>query len=105
MAIHLYKDAELTQQISEGTLTNPDSDVFNGTDGESKDRQLYLANEQTTLASAINDTTTTVQLAEARSSIYPHLLYSTRKKMTAPNCRSLLQGLHFLKFTLNYVDE
>lgn len=66
MAIHLFKDAELAQQVSEGTMTNPDSDTYNGTDGESKDRELFLGNEQTTLASAINDTTTTVQLAEAR---------------------------------------
>jgi len=66
MAIHLFKDAELTQQISEGTLQSPDSDVFNGTDGESKDKQLYLANEQTTLASAIDGMTSTILLAEAR---------------------------------------
>jgi len=66
MAIHLFKDAELTQQISEGTLQSPDSDAFNGTDGESKDRQLYLANEQTTLASAVDGATTTIPLAEAR---------------------------------------
>jgi len=66
MAIHLFKDVELTQQVSEGTMTNPDSDIYNGTDGESKDRELFLANEQTTLASAINETTTTVQLTEAR---------------------------------------
>lgn len=66
MAIHLFKDAELTQQISEGTLESPDSDVFNGTDGESKDRQLYLANEQTTLASDIDGAATTVSLTEAR---------------------------------------
>jgi hypothetical protein len=66
MAIHLFKDSELTQQISEGTLLSPDSDVFNGTDGEAKDRQLYLANEQTTLASAINATVTTIPLADAR---------------------------------------
>lgn len=66
MALHLFKDSELTEQISEGTLANPDSDVFNGTDGESKDRQLYLANEQTTLASAVDDVTTTIPLAEAR---------------------------------------
>lgn len=66
MAIHLFKDSELTEQISEGTLANPDSDVFNGTDGESKDRQLYLANEQTTLASAVDDVTTIIPLAEAR---------------------------------------
>lgn len=66
MAIHLFKDAELTQQISEGTLQSPDSDVFNGTDGESKDKQLYLANEQTTLASGIDGATTSIPLAEAR---------------------------------------
>ncbi len=66
MAIHLFKDAELTQQISEGTLESPDSDVFNGTDGESKDRQLYLANEQTALASDIDGAVTTITLVEAR---------------------------------------
>ena len=66
MAIHLFKDAELTQQISEGDLQSPDSDVFNGTDGEFKDRQLYLANEQTTLASGIDEAATTVSLTEAR---------------------------------------
>ncbi len=66
MAIHLFKDAELTQQISEGTMANPDSDTYNGTDGESKDRELFLANEQTALASAINASTTTIPLAEAR---------------------------------------
>lgn len=66
MAIHLFKDAELTQQISEGDLQSPDSDVFNGTDGESKDRQLYLANEQTALASDIDGAVTTITLAEAR---------------------------------------
>lgn len=66
MAIHLFKDAELTQQISEGDLQSPDSDVFNGTDGESKDRQLYLANEQTALASDIDGAVTTISLAEAR---------------------------------------
>ena len=65
MAIHLFKDAELTQQISEGTLESPDSDVFNGTDGESKDRQLYLANEQTALASDIDGAVTTITLAVA----------------------------------------
>ena len=35
MAIHLFKDAGLTQQVSEGTLESPDSDVINGTVGES----------------------------------------------------------------------
>jgi len=68
MAIHLFKDAGLTQQVSEGTLESPDSDVFNGTDGESKDRQLYLANEQTALASDIDGAVTTITLAVARFS-------------------------------------
>ena len=66
MSIHLFKDAQLTQQVSEGTLVSPDSDTYNGTDGESKDRQLYLANEQTTLAANITSTQTGITLASAR---------------------------------------
>lgn len=66
MAIHLFKDAELTQQVSEGTMTSPDSDTYNGTDGESKDRELFLANEQTTLASAISAAATAIALSEPR---------------------------------------
>ena len=66
MGIHLFRDSEQTQQISEGTLVSPDSDTYNGTDGESKDRQLFLANEQTTLAAAINSTQTAITLTSAR---------------------------------------
>ena len=66
MAIHLFKDSGLTQQISEGTLASPDSDTYNGTDGQAKDRELFLANEQTTLASNITSTQTSVTLASAR---------------------------------------
>ncbi len=66
MAIHLFKDSELTQPISEGTLANPDSDTYNGTDGQAKDRELFLANEQTKLAADITSTQTTVTLASAR---------------------------------------
>lgn len=47
-------------------MTNPDTDIYNGTDGESKDHELFLANEQSTLASAMNTTTTSVQLLEPR---------------------------------------
>ncbi len=68
MTIHLYKDTDLTEQISEGTMANPDSDIYNGTDGESKDRELFLANEQTSLAAAMTAGTTDVQLSEARFS-------------------------------------
>lgn len=66
MAIHLFKDAELTQQVSEGSMTSPDSDTYNGTDGESKDRELFLANDQTTLASAISAAATAIALSEPR---------------------------------------
>ena len=66
MSIHLYTDTELTDQISEGTMANPDSDIYNGSDGESKDRELFLANEQTTLATAMTSSQNSVQLAEPR---------------------------------------
>lgn len=66
MAIHLFEDSALTQQISEGDLTNPDDDTYNGTDGEAKDKELFLANEQTALASPLASGETSLQLAEPR---------------------------------------
>ena len=66
MAIHLYEDAALTQQISEGDLSNPDDDTYNGTDGETKDKELFLANEQTTLAAPLASGETSLQLSEPR---------------------------------------
>ena len=65
MAIHLYLDAALQNRISEGDLSNPDRDEFNGTTGESKDRQIYLANEQAPLQTAMDTTTTMVKLTKA----------------------------------------
>ena len=50
MAIHLYEDITLTQRISEGDLANPDDDTYNGTDGEAKDKELFVANEQAVLS-------------------------------------------------------
>lgn len=64
--IHLYKDAALTQQLSEGDMSAPDDDIYNGTDGDSKDRELFLANEQTGLAAGISAVATTIQTTEAR---------------------------------------
>jgi len=66
MAIHLYEDITLVQQVSEGDLLNPDDDSYNGTDGESKDKELFLANEQTTLAVALASGETSLQLSEPR---------------------------------------
>lgn len=66
MAIHLFEDSALTQQISEGDLTNPDDDTYNGTDGEAKDKELFLANEQTVLASPLASGETSLHLVEPR---------------------------------------
>ena len=64
MAIHLYLDAALTQQISEGDFSRPEAESYNGTDGDIKERQLYVANEQTSLTSAIDAAQTAIALAE-----------------------------------------
>jgi len=66
MAIHLYEDITLVLQVSEGDLSNPDDDTYNGTDGESKDKELFLANDQTTLAVALASGETSLQLDEPR---------------------------------------
>lgn len=62
MAIHLYEDLTLTLQVSEGDLANPDDDTYNGTDGEAKDKELFVANEQTILAAALASGETSLQL-------------------------------------------
>lgn len=43
-------------------MSNPDQDVFNGTDGDTKDRRLFLANARGRLASAITAEDTLVTL-------------------------------------------
>lgn len=68
MSIHLYIDAGLSQQISEGDLTNPDSDTFDGSNGDNKDRQLFVANEQTTLAEALDAVQSAMTLTAPRFS-------------------------------------
>ena len=66
MAIHLYLDAALTQPISEGDDSSPDADNYNGTDGESKDRQIWVANEQALLVGAMDDSQTGLTLDAPR---------------------------------------
>ena len=66
MTIHLYLDEALTQQVSEGDFSNPEADSYNGTDGDIKDRRIYVANEQTRLAVAVDAVQNTITLAEAR---------------------------------------
>ena len=66
MPIHLYEDAGLTEQISEGDFSNPDDDTYNGTDGDSKDKELFIANEWGTLAADVALGETSIELSEAR---------------------------------------
>ena len=68
MAIHIYEDNALTLPLSEGDLANPDDDTYNGTDGETKDKELFLANEQTTLAAVLASGETSLELSEPRFS-------------------------------------
>lgn len=65
MSLQLFLDNALTQPISLGDLSNPDRDEFNGTSGETKDRELFLANEQNTLSAALTSSATTVSLTKA----------------------------------------
>jgi hypothetical protein len=66
MSIHIYKDEALTQQVSEGDMTSPDTDTFDGSAGESRDRRLFVANEQTTLTQALDAVTSDIPLAAPR---------------------------------------
>lgn len=79
MAIHLFLDEQLTQQISEGDFSNPDADNYNGLDGEIKDRQIFVANEQTTLAAPIDDVQTDIELTEPRFADAEYIVVGTEQ--------------------------
>jgi len=79
MAIHLYLDEQLTQQISEGDFSNPDADNYNRTDGEIKDRQIFVANEQTRLAAPIDDNQTDIELIEPRFADAEYIVIGTEQ--------------------------
>lgn len=66
MSIHIYKDEALTQQLSEGDMTSPDTDTFDGSAGECRDRRLFVANEQSALAEAIDSVASEIGLAAPR---------------------------------------
>lgn len=66
MSLHLYLDPELTQQVSEGDMSSPDSDTLDGSSGESKDRLLFVANEQTVLAVALDTIQSVIVIATPR---------------------------------------
>jgi len=70
MGLRIYEDAALTQLVTlEDVFTNPDDeDDVDGDAGETKQKALYAAIEQTTLNGDINDSVTTIPLAAARFS-------------------------------------
>lgn len=45
-------------------MKSPDTDVFDGVAGDEKDRQIYVANEQTALAAPISVSSTAVSLVD-----------------------------------------
>ena len=66
MTLHIYLDGALTQPVSEGDGSRPDADSYNGTDGESRDRQLFVANEQSVLAAPLDTVQTQLELTAPR---------------------------------------
>lgn len=68
MSIHIFKDIELSEQVSEGEMTSPDTDTFDGSAGESKDRQLFIANEQTTIPQTLDAVSSAIAIAAPRFS-------------------------------------
>lgn len=66
MTLHIYLDAALTQPVSEGDGSRPDADSYNGTDGEARDRQLFVANEQGALAAPLDAAETQLELTAPR---------------------------------------
>lgn len=66
MTLHIYKDPDLALRVSEGDMKSPDVDSYDGTLGEIKDRELFIANEQAALASDIESYVTGLFLDEPR---------------------------------------
>ena len=66
--LRLYEDSDLTLLVSkDGDFTNPDDEEsLDGTNGETAQKALWAAVEQTTLSSDIDDSNQTVPLAAAR---------------------------------------
>lgn len=66
MTLHIYLDPQLTLPLSEGDGSRPDADDYDGTGGEAKDRELFVANEWTTLAAPLDGSQNQLQLAAPR---------------------------------------
>lgn len=67
MALHIFGDANLANQFSEGDMSNPDFVLVEGETGSSySEKQLFLANEQTTLVAGVNELATELSMTVAR---------------------------------------
>jgi len=67
MALHIFGDANLENQFSEGDMSNPDFVLVEGETGASyNEKQLFLANEQTGLAAWVNELATEITLVAPR---------------------------------------
>jgi hypothetical protein len=66
--LRLYKDSNLTQIVSrDGDFSSPDQESsLDGTNGETAQKALWVAVEQTTLTGDIDDEVNTIPLAAAR---------------------------------------
>jgi len=65
VSLRIFEDEALTRPLSlDGTMTNPDSGVFNGTIGQREVETLYLGNMRTELANALDATAGDMFLAQ-----------------------------------------
>ena len=66
--LRLYEDSDLTLLVSkDGDFTNPDDeDSLDGTNGDSAQKALWAAVEQTTLSGDIDSSTQTIPLTDPR---------------------------------------
>ena len=83
--LRLYEDSDLTQIVSrDGDFTNPDEETsLDGTNGDTAQKALWVALEQTTLAADLDDTTQSVTLAAARfaDTDYPVIIVGGEKML------------------------
>jgi hypothetical protein len=66
MTLHIYLDEALTLPLSEGDGSRPDADDYDGTAGEAKDRELFIANEWAALAAPLSTAQTQLLLTAPR---------------------------------------
>jgi len=66
MALHLYADVSLNTQFSEGNMSEPDFALVDGEMDDYNHKQLFLANEQTSLAAGVTELDTEIPLLSPR---------------------------------------